>query len=318
MRKVIALTGINGFLGTSLYSMLVELESYLILKVARNSNKQKNLASYALDLSKRINESECEWLTEVDAIIHCAARAHIMKEAAADPLSEYRKVNTEGTLRLASIAAEKGVRRFIYISSIKVHGERNHTDNSIDEESQLEPVDPYGISKLEAEIGLREIAQQTGMEVVIIRPPLIYGPGVKANFESMMKWLSKDRPLPLGAVNNRRSLVGIDNLCNFIQLCIEHPKAANETFLISDQDDVSTSELLNRLKNAMNSKSVILPVPTSLMKLGATIVGKGTVAQRLFDNLFVTSDKASRLLDWTPPYTMDEQLQKTADHFLKR
>ncbi|MBR9907050.1 MAG: SDR family oxidoreductase [Gammaproteobacteria bacterium] len=312
MTRVI-LSGARGFLGAYLVGLLKR--QYSVIEIVRNkvNNSQK-----VIDLSCCLNEQSFDWLSNEDVFIHCAARAHIMKEAAADPLTEYRKVNTEGTLRLAEISAKKGVKRFIYISSIKVHGERNHTDNAIDEESQLEPVDPYGISKLEAEIGLREIAQKTGMEVVIIRPPLIYGPGVKANFESMMKWLSKDRPLPLGAVNNRRSLVGIDNLCNFIQVCIEHSKAANETFLISDQDDVSTTELLNRLKNAMNSKSVILPVPTSLMKLGATIVGKGTVAQRLFDNLFVTSDKASRLLGWTPPYTMEEQLQKTADHFLKR
>ncbi|MDX1525898.1 MAG: SDR family oxidoreductase [Pseudidiomarina maritima] len=314
---VIAITGASGFLGSFLTRHIrSRYTSVIRVLSSRKSDNKSDCVFFELE-SEQDTES-CDWLIGVDTLIHCAARAHIMNESATDPLTEYRKVNTEGTLRLASIAAEKGVRRFIYISSIKVHGERNHTDNSIDEESQLEPVDPYGISKLEAEIGLREIAQQTGMEVVIIRPPLIYGPGVKANFESMMKWLSKDRPLPLGAVNNRRSLVGIDNLCNFIQLCIEHPKAANETFLISDQDDVSTTELLIRLKNAMNSKSVILPVPTSLMKLGATIVGKGTVAQRLFDNLFVTSDKASRLLGWTPPYTMDEQLQKTADHFLKR
>lgn len=308
----VLMTGATGFLGRILLNCLGK---HLIRIYSRScSNATYECIEGNLDDFEKFPLI----VKDIDVVVHCAARAHVMNETVSDPIHEYRKINTVATLNLAKSAAERGVGRFIYISSIKVHGERNFENKAIVEDEQLEPVDPYGISKLEAEIGLRKIAEETGMEVVIIRPPLIYGPGVKANFESVMKWLYKGIPLPLGAVNNRRSLVGIDNLCDFIKLCIEHPNAANQSFLISDQDDVSTTELLNRLKSAMNSKSALLPVPTSLMTVGAKLVGKGTVAQRLFDDLYVSSNKATELLGWKPPFTMEEQLKKTAQHFLEK
>ncbi|RUO18670.1 UDP-glucose 4-epimerase family protein [Aliidiomarina haloalkalitolerans] len=310
--KNVAITGVSGFLGQFLAEKLTSV--YSILGVVR---KKSNFPYVGCEIDESLTLRRCAWLEGIDVVIHCAARAHIMNESSKDPISDYRKVNTAGTLNLAHFAAISGVKRFIYISSIKVHGERNHGRNVIIEEEQLEPVDPYGISKLEAEIGLRKIAADTGMEVVIIRPPLIYGPGVKANFESMMKWLHKGLPIPLGLVKNKRSLVGIDNLCDFIQLCIEHPEAANEAFLISDQCDVSTSELLQKLKKSLSSKSVIMPVPVPLMNFGAKLIGKGQMAQRLFDDLYVSSEKATRLLGWKPPFSMQEQLDKTALHFIQ-
>ncbi|CAB0151221.1 N-acetyl-alpha-D-glucosaminyl-diphospho-ditrans, octacis-undecaprenol 4-epimerase [Pseudidiomarina piscicola] len=309
MGRKIAITGATGFLGKNLFKKLNTRYSELILLSRTPSNER---GAIQFDIGGNLSRESCEWISGCDVVIHCAARAHIMNESASDPLAEYRKINTEGTLQLARLAAKSGVRRFVYISSIKVHGERNLSKAAIDEVSQLEPVDPYGISKLEAEVGLREISAQTGMEFVIIRPPLIYGPGVKANFESMMNWLDKGLPLPLGAVHNRRSLVGIDNLCDFISLCMDHPKAINETFLVSDQDDVSTTLLIQRLKLAIASKSIIFSLPASLMKLGAALLNKKTVVQRLFEDLYVNSEKATRLLGWRPPYTMTEQLRKTA------
>ena len=307
--KKIAVTGASGFLGANLTEWL--MNTYEVIRIARKD--REDFISCRID--NTLSSGDCAWLGDAQVVIHCAARAHVMRETSEDPLAEYRNVNTSGSIKLAQYAAAHGIKRFIYISSIKVHGERNHADSAIVEDAQLEPVDPYGISKLEAEQGLLKVAQDTGMEVVIIRPPLIYGPGVKANFETMMKWLNKNRPLPLGAVKNRRSLVGIDNLCSLIETCIEHPNAANQAFLVSDQDDVSITELLAKLKSSLASSSALIPVPISLMKLGATMGGKGTVAQRLFDDLYVSSEKATQLLGWNPPYSMQEQLDKTADYF---
>ncbi|MEA1987921.1 MAG: SDR family oxidoreductase [Pseudomonadota bacterium] len=255
-------------------------------------------------------------LKNSDVVVHAAARAHIMRDEVADPLAEYRKVNRDATLTLARLAAESGVKRFVFVSSIKVNGEFTLPNQPFKAEVNQSPVDPYGLSKYEAEKGLLEIAQETGMEVVIIRPPLVYGPGVRANFASMMKWMYKGVPLPLGAVHNQRSLIALDNLVSFIQLCADiekSPKAANQVFLISDGEDVSTSELLRKVANAYGVKSRLLPVPVGLMKLVAKLLGKGAVADRLFGNLQVDSSKARELLGWQPVISMDEQLAKMAE-----
>ena len=229
-----------------------------------------------------------------------------------DPLTEFRKVNTAATINLARQAADVGVKRFIFISSVKVNGEMTAIGKPFEPTNNDIPADPYGLSKYEAEQGLLKIADETGMEVVIIRPPLIYGPNVKANFSSMMKWVYKGIPLPLGAIENKRSLIGIDNLCDFIIHCIDHPKAANEVFLISDGEDVSTSELLNKVAKAFGLKARLLPISVSIMTFAATLIGKKAVANRLFSSLQVDSAKARDLLDWKPLITMDGQLKKTA------
>jgi len=264
-------------------------------------------------------DAETDWrgsMSDGDVVIHLAARVHIMNDDSTDPLSEFRKVNTEGTLNLARQASESGVKRFIYLSSIKVNGESTKAGESFSPDDEFISDDPYGLSKYEAEQDLLALAAETGMEVVIIRPPLVYGPGVKANFSSMMKWVNKGVPLPFGAVHNKRSLVALDNLVDFIIHCISHPKAANEVFLISDGYDVSTTELLQKVAKAFGKRAFLIPVPVSLMKFAARLLGKGDVSDRLFGSLQVDSSKVLELLGWKPVITMDDELKITAEAYL--
>jgi len=233
-----------------------------------------------------------------------------MKDELADPLAEYRLVNVEGTLNLARQAAAAGIKRFIYISSIKVNGESTPLGKPFLSSDIPEPEDPYGVSKREAEQGLMQLAADTGMEVVIIRPPLVYGPGVKGNFATMIKLIDKGLPLPLGAVHNKRSLVGVDNLVDLIIRCIDHPAAANQVFLAGDGEDLSTTELLRGVANAMGKPARLIPVPVGLLQLSATLLGKEAVAQRLLGSLRVDITKTCELLDWRPPYTVEEGLQR--------
>jgi UDP-glucose 4-epimerase len=235
-----------------------------------------------------------------------------MADKAADPLEEFRRVNVQGTLNLARQAAAAGVRRFVFISSIKVNGEATQLGRSFTADDAPAPLDAYGVSKMEAEQGLRELAAQTGMEVIIIRPPLVYGPGVKANFAAMMRWLQRGVPLPLGAIHNQRSLVALDNLVDLIVTCHTHPAAANQTFLVSDGEDVSTSELLRRMGQALDRPARLLPVPQSWLKLAAAMVGKSDVAQRLCGSLQVDISKTRQLLSWTPPLSLDQGLKRAA------
>lgn len=262
---------------------------------------------------------ESDWkdaLNGVDSVIHLAARVHVMRDEASDPLAEFLRVNVEGTLNLARQAAFAGVRRFIFVSSVKVNGESTVLGKPFFADDSPEPQDPYGISKLEAEKGLRKLASSTGMEVVIIRPPLVYGPGVKANFASMMSWLQRGIPLPLGAIHNKRSFVALDNLVDFIVTCLAHPAAANQTFLVSDGEDLSTTALLQRMGRALGKPARLMPVPAGLMVVAANLLGKGDVPQRLFGSLQVDSSKARHLLGWKPVVTVNEELQKTADVFI--
>ena len=205
------------------------------------------------------------------------------------------------------------MRRFVFVSSIKVNGEATPTGSSFTADDLPAPLDAYGISKMEAEQGLREIASQTGMQVVIVRPPLVYGPGVKANFAAMMRWLQRGVPLPLGAIHNQRSLVALDNLVDLLVTCLTHPAAANQTFLVSDGEDVSTTELLRRMGQAMGKPARLLPVPASWLQLAATLVGKRAVAQRLCGSLQVDIEKTRQLLGWSPPLTLDQGLKKAAE-----
>ena len=251
-------------------------------------------------------------MNEKQCIVHLAARVHVMHESACDSLAQFRMVNVERTLHLARQAAAAGVKRYIFISSIKVNGEQTQPGHPFHADDAPAPQDPYGISKMEAEIGLRTIAQETGMEVVVIRPPLVYGPGVKANFASMVKWLQRGIPLPLGSIHNRRSLVALDNLVDLIITCIHHPAAANQTFLVSDGEDVSTTELLRRMGAALGRPARLLPVPQYLLEWGASLVGKRDVAQRLFSSLQVDMDKTRQLLGWVPPVSLEQGLLQMA------
>ena len=241
-----------------------------------------------------------------------------LQETTTDALVEFRRVNVEETLNLARQAAAAGVHRFVFISSIKVNGESTSLGQAFAVENVPNPQDPYGISKLEAEQGLIDISNQVGMEVVIIRPPLVYGPGVKANFLAMMRWLQKGLPLPLGAIYNRRSLAALDNLVDLIVTCLDHPAAANRTFMVSDDEDISTTELLRRTSKALGKPAYLVPVPESLLQIGAKLLGKQGIIPRLFGNLQVDISHTKQILDWTPPINVDDGLRKTAEWYLSQ
>ncbi len=251
-------------------------------------------------------------LQGIDVIVHAAARVHVMNETAGDPLDAFRQVNVHGTMALATQAAALGVRRFIFLSSIKVNGELSPQGRAFTANDVPAPVDPYGQSKLEAEQALFDLAARTGMEVVVIRPVLVYGPGVKANFRNMMRWVDRGVPLPLGAVNNQRSLVFLDNLIDLIDVCSRHPSAAGQIFLASDGHDVSTTQLLALLGQTLRGHARLLPVPVSWLTLAGRLSGKAAVVQRLLGSLKVDIGKNRELLGWEPPVTVEMALERTA------
>jgi nucleoside-diphosphate-sugar epimerase len=249
-------------------------------------------------------------LPETDFVVHTAARVHEMADKAADPLTEFRRVNVDGTLNLARQAASAGVRRFVFVSSVKVNGEDTFAGQPFQESDAPAPKDPYGQSKNEAESGLRQLAAETGMEVVIIRPPLVYGPGVKANFAALMLAVQRGWPLPLGAVRNQRSLVSLDNLVDLIVTCLDHPAAANHAFFVSDGHDLSTPELVRRIARAHGRSPRLWPVPIWALQAVAGALGRGATVRRLCGNLQVDISKARTLLGWEPPVSVDEGLRR--------
>jgi len=311
-------TGATGFIGQALIARMLTHSNYQIYAAVRKL--VTNFPSEVKQLKFDGVSSNTDWnnaLQGVDCIIHTAARVHVMSDTANDPLEEFRNVNTNGTLNLARQAAESGVKRFIYLSSIKVNGEATLQGAQFTPDDIFEPTDPYALSKYEAEQGLLKFASESRMEVVIIRPPLVYGAGVKANFLSMMKWLYKGVPLPFGSIHNKRSLVALDNLVDLIITCIEHPAAANQVFLVSDGEDLSTTDLLNRVSRSLGKEPRLLPVNQKFLEFGLMLIGKKDLAQRLCGSLQVDISKAERLLNWTPPISVDEGLRKTAGYFLK-
>jgi UDP-glucose 4-epimerase len=313
----ILITGANGFVGGALLQALLERGSGELVAAVRRADAHlpDDPRVNRLVFSLAPDFSWAQGLAGVSTVIHAAARVHMMDDQSADPLSEFRKVNVAGTLTLARQAAQAGVKRFIFISSIKVNGEGTPPSSAYTANDTPMPADPYGISKHEAEQGLLELAAATGMDVVIIRPPLVYGPGVRANFLSMMRWLDKGVPLPLGAINNRRSLVALGNLVDLVVTCIEHPAAANQVFLVSDGEDLSTSDLLRRMAQALGRPARLLPVPESLLRAGAGLLGKQAFAQRLFGSLQVDISKTRSLLGWEPPLAVNDALKLAARHF---
>jgi len=306
----ILVTGASGFVGSRLCEVVAR-DGWNVRRAVRQfSGRQDEVVA---QLSNDADWSEA--LKNIDVVIHLAARVHVMNDDAIDPLTEFRAVNTSATLCLAKQAVESGIKRFIFLSSIKVKGEFTQSGLAFKSDDGFILTDPYGLSKYEAEQGLLKLAEQTDMEVVIIRPPLVYGPGVKANFASLIKWVNRGVPFPFpfGAVYNKRSLIPLDNLVSFLIHGIDHPKAANEVFLISDGEDVSTTELLQRVAKAFGKRCLLIPVPVWLMTLAAKLIGKENMANRLFSSLQVDNSKACDLLGWKPVISMDEQLKKIAD-----
>ena len=301
------LTGASGFIGGSLLGVLTSKKKFSI-SISLRAHGYNYRCPYFVVGELDYYTDWASALARQQVVIHTAARAHVINEKVADPMAEYRRVNVEGTLNLARQAAAAGVKRFIFISSIGVNG--NINTRPFTASDQANPAEPYAQSKWEAEQALWRVQQETGMELVIIRPPLVYGPSAPGNFGSLVRWISKGIPLPLGAIHNRRSLVGIDNLVDLIIRCIDHPAAANQVFLASDGEDLSTTELLHGVAKAMGRSARLIPVPSGMLRLGATLLGKQAMAQRLLGALQVDISKTCKLLDWKPPYTVEEGLKR--------
>lgn len=306
----VLVTGANGFVGRALCLHLVDLGHEVVPVVRRQSNVVDEVIVHNTASLKAA-------LRGCDCVIHLAARAHIMKENELNPLQAFRISNVETTIELAKHAIEEGVQRFVLMSTIKVNGEETATGSCFRPDDSANPKDPYAISKWEAEQALFEIAKSTGLEVVIIRPPLVYGPGVKGNFATLIKWVKNGVPLPFGAIGNRRSMIGLDNLLSFTALCADFNRSKNtngQVFLISDGEDVSTTELLHRVAKSYGCKSRLFSLPEELIRLGARCIGQTLLADRLLGSLLVDDSKARQLLGWHPPSSMCEQLQKMALH----
>lgn len=315
---IVLVTGASGFVGSALMSSLSAHPDVVPRAAVRCENRKLSSMVDTVQVGSLSSDTDwCAALQGVDAVVHTAARVHVMQDTAESPLLEFRRVNVDGTLNLAQQAAHSGVKRFIFVSSIKVNGESTQSDKFFYADDSPAPMDPYGISKREAEEGLRKIESETGMEVVILRPPLVYGPGVKANFLKLLNLAQRGIPLPFGSIENRRSMVYVGNLVSAIMLCVKHPKAAGETFLVSDGADVSTAELVRKMTSAMGRKATLLSIPSVILKAMGLLTGKRSVIERLTGSLCVDSSKIREMLDWQPPYTLEQGIQETVDWYLE-
>ena len=320
----VLITGATGFVGSRLAGFLSAQFPEMELRLAVRHRPDELEVPGVLpvgsievvgDINPHTNWTDA--LDGVDVVIHLAARVHVMNDVALDPLEEYRNANTLATIHLAQEAAKAGVKRFIYLSSIKVNGEETLPGQSYSEDSAPAPIDPYGVSKWEAELGLEKICAQTGMQFVIIRPPLIYGPGVKANFQKLMGLVAKGMPLPLGATHNQRSMLALDNLVSFITKAMTNPLAANQRFLLSDGEDISTTKLLKLIAKGMGKSIWLVPVPAFILRAAAQVFGASASADRLLGSLQIDSSKARQLLKWQPPLSVEEGIAIAAQSYLK-
>lgn len=310
----ILVTGANGFVGRPLCEELLH-RGYQVRAALRSPGR---LPAGMEAMSVGSIDGHTDWtgaLQDVDTVIHLAARVHVMKDTAADPLAEYLKVNLLGTANLAQQAAHAGVKRLVYVSSIKVNGEETHGQRSYTEQDIPAPQDPYGISKWQAELSLQHIARETGLEIVIVRPPLVYGPGVKGNFISLLAAIDKGVPLPLAGARNARSLVYVGNLVDALIACANHPAAAGQTYLVSDGEDVSTATLAEKIAKALGRNSRSFYLPPWLLRAVATLLGRAEQMDRLFGSLRVSDQKIRGELGWAPPYSMEQGLRATADWY---
>ncbi len=317
----VLITGADGFIGRAVALHMFRQRHHVIAVVRKPRSEFTSLVArnkWTL-VSVGAMGLETDWrvaLDGVEVVVHLAARVHVMRDRSAGGLAEFRLVNVQGTERLAQMAAVAGVRRFIFMSSIKVNGEETPLGQPFTEANPPTPQDAYALSKWEAEQALMKVSRETGLGVVILRPPLVYGPEVKANCLRLMKWLARGVPLPLGAVRNQRSLLYLGNLVSAIDACLTHPSAANQTFMVSDGEDLSTPELIRRMAFALGRPGRLIPVPTAVLMAGATLLGKRGVAARLCGSLQVDITKARKMLGWTPPVSVDEGLRLTAEHYL--
>src|SRR5690554_957115 len=308
--KRVLITGATGFVGSRLLDRLLA-DGYSVTGAARWSAGNLDVPVFLMgELSG--GQDWAAALAGQDVVVHCAARVHVMAETAADPLAAFREVNVNATLNLARQAAAAGVRRFIFLSSIKVNGELTEPGRPFTSHDSPSPADPYAVSKAEAEAGLLQVAKQTGMALVIVRPVLVYGPGVKGNFQRMMLWVERGRLLPLGAVDNRRSLVALDNLVDLIATCVDHPAAAGQIFLVSDGKDLSTPEMLRHMGQALGRPVRLAWLPVAWLKVGAALLGKRDVAQRLCGSLQVDMEHACKTVGWMPPVSVEQGFRAAA------
>ena len=315
----VALTGASGFVGQALVQRLTAggFGSPRALRLPASLFQNGGSALPSADETANLSALWAQQLHGVEVLIHLAARVHVMNDTAQAPLSAFRAANVWGTQQLARAAAGAGVKRFVYISSVKVNGESTEPGRPFGENDAPNPSDDYAQSKYEAESSLHDIAAQTGIQVVIIRPPLVYGPGVRANLAALIGAVQRGLPLPLGAVHNKRSLIGLDNLCDLIATCMCHAAAANQTFMVSDGEDLSTTVLIRRLASAMGRPARLLSVPVPLLRAAATLVGQSAAVRRLCGNLQVDTTKAHQLLGWRPAVSVDEGLRRTTVAMLR-
>lgn len=324
MKKVLV-TGANGFVGRRV-CLLLQKEGYKVRGAVRDydghrdADKAKNAALVNNIVSVGNIDGSTDWseaLDDIDIVVHLAARVHVMQETSKTPLESFRSVNVHGTEQLARMAIEKGVKRFVYISSISIHG--NSTgDRAYTEDDEAQPHSPYAISKWEGELALRKIENESDLEVVIIRPPLVYGEGVGGNFLRLMQWTHRGFPLPLKKIMNKRSFIGIENLVDLIACCVSNPNAAGETFVASDGEDLSTPDLIERVAKLMDRSARLIPVPVRVIRKLGKIAGKEDVLDRLCNSLQVDAKKARCMLDWKPRVSLDEGLSRTVKWYMEQ
>jgi len=304
-------TGANGFIGRNLCAELVHLGHFVRAAVRNKDNSLEHVELSAVgDM-----DGHTDWqgaLSKIEVVIHLAARVHVMKDNANDPLSEFLRINLSGTSNLATQAAKAGVKRFVYMSSIKVNGDRTSGARLFTESDEPNPQDPYAISKSRAEQELKRIANETGLEVVIVRPPLVYGPGVKGNFINLMSAIDRGLPLPLAGANNMRSMIYVGNLVSALIACAQNPYAAGKTYLVSDGEDISIVNLVNRIAKLLNCKDGSFYLPVGLMKIVTALLGRSEQYERLFGSLKINDEKIRSELNWFPPYSMEQGLNETA------
>jgi nucleoside-diphosphate-sugar epimerase len=313
----ILVTGANGFVGSALVQELGR--SYTVRSAVRSAEGAVSLQSRVDPVVVGGIGPDTWWgnaLSGVDVVVHLAARVHVLREHAREPLTEFRRVNVAGTERLARAAAEQGVRRFVYISSVGVIGDRSGAQ-PLTEDAPPRPRTPYALSKWEAEQTLHIIGHETGMEIVILRPPLVYGPGAPGNFARLLRWVWRGLPLPLGRVQNRRSMVSVRNLVDAIAVAVRHTRAAGEVFLVADDEIHSTPELIRTLARLMERRASLIPVPVPVLRIGAGCVGRVRELEQLAGSLALSTEKIHALLRWAPPQTAEEGLRESVRRFVQ-